>query len=278
MTIVESKEDLAIGVFDSGVGGISVLAQLICCLPKEKYVYYGDSKNAPYGVRSTEEVKELSFQVVNQLLKKGIKGLVVACNTATSGAIEDLRSKLNMPIVGMEPALKPAMALNKRGKIVVMATSVTLREKKFNRLIEALHNEEEVIKLPCPGLVEIIERTGGKGKEIQQYLKELYAPLNMKEIAAIVLGCTHYIFIKEEIAKLIEEPISIIDGNKGTANQLKRLLMEHQLLKKEEMNDFTEVVLMNSNHAGEINTLSKKLLEEQLSYLGWEGQLKYGNW
>ncbi|AKL94265.1 glutamate racemase MurI [Clostridium aceticum] len=275
---MKSKKNLSIGVFDSGVGGISVLAELICSLPKEKYIYYGDSKNAPYGVRPTAEVKELSFHVVNKLLEKGIKGLVVACNTATSGAIEDLRRKLDIPIVGMEPALKPAMALNKKGKIIVMATPVTLREKKFNRLIEELHNKEGVIKLPCPGLVEIIERTGGKGIEIQHYLKKIYASINMEEVTAIVLGCTHYIFIKEEITKLIDDTIHLIDGNKGTANQLKRLLIEHHLLREEQANGSTEVILMNSNDTSEMTILSKKLLEEQLNYLGWKGQLKYGIW
>lgn len=272
---MEPDRNLAIGVFDSGIGGISVLAELIAYLPTEKYVYYGDSKNAPYGIRSTEEVKELSFNVVNILLEEGIKGLVVACNTATSGVGEDLRNTLDIPIVGMEPALKPAVGLNKKGKIIVMATPVTLREKKFNKLVECFDGQAEIIKLPCPGLVEIIEKTGGKSQEVQRYLIELFSPFDMKEVAAIVLGCTHYIFIKEDIIKLAGNTVDLIDGNRGTAKQLKRLLQQHHLLNKEVNQQPTEVLLMNSDDSKETLILCKNLLEEQLDFLGWKGSLKY---
>ncbi|SDK15680.1 glutamate racemase [Natronincola ferrireducens] len=267
--------DLAIGVFDSGVGGISVLAELIHRLPKEKYIYYGDSKNAPYGMRTTEEVKALSLNVVEELLKIGIKGLVVACNTATSGVIEDLRKAIDIPIVGMEPALKPAVELNKAGKIIVMATPVTLREKKFNNLIQCFDNRNKIIKLPCPGLVEIIEKNGGRGEEIRQYLHNLFKEINIEEIDSIVLGCTHYIFIKEELNIMTGNRVQLIDGNRGTANQLKRLLTEENLLHMEKNQGYTEITMINSLNTEDIIDLSKKLLEEQLHYLGWQGRLKY---
>ncbi|SET67528.1 glutamate racemase [Natronincola peptidivorans] len=272
---MELDSNLAIGVFDSGVGGISVLAELIFTLPGEKYIYYGDSKNAPYGVRPTEEVKALSFDVTNKILEKGIKGLVVACNTATSGAIEDMRNTIDIPIVGMEPALKPAIALKNEGKIVVMATPVTLREKKFNDLIQCFHNKNEIIKLPCPGLVEIIERNGGKGETLQAYLEDLFTSIKNERIAAIVLGCTHYIFIKEEIIKALGKSVDLVDGNKGTANQLKRLLQKQNLLRKAKNQGSTEVMLINSNHTKEMLALCRRLLEEHLKQLGWQGEITY---
>ena len=272
--LMDFDNSQAIGVFDSGVGGISVLAQLIFTLPGERYIYYGDSLNAPYGLKSTEEVRELSFNVVEKLLKKRIKALVVACNTATSGAIKDLKTNLKMPVVGMEPALKPAIELNKAGKILVMATPVTLNGKKFNDLIETYHPTSEVVKLPCRGLVEIIEKTGGKGKEIEEYLDQLFAPFNENEVASIVLGCTHFAFIKEEIMRIVGNKVAIIDGNKGTARQLERLLQKHNLLNQEE-HKTTEVLIINSSKDNEIINLKKSLLEEGLKKLGWMGNIKY---
>lgn len=272
---MELSNSLPVGVFDSGIGGISVLAELITCLPFERYVYYGDSKNAPYGERPTKEVKELSLHVVRILLDQGIKGLVVACNTATSGAIEDLRSALKIPIVGMEPALKPAVELDKKGKILVMATPVTLREKKFNNLIESIHGNSEIIKLPCPGLAEIIEKTGGKGQEVLDYLEKLLSSFDIKEVVAIVLGCTHYIFIREEILRYVDDTVELVDGNRGTAEQLKRLLQKHDLQNNNRDHKTTEVLLMNSDDSKETLDLCKNLLEEQLKYLGWNGNLKY---
>ncbi|MCC5911182.1 MAG: glutamate racemase [Clostridiaceae bacterium] len=268
------EKDLAIGVFDSGVGGISVLAELVKSLPNEKFIYYGDSQNAPYGTRSTEEVKTLSFNVVDRLLEHGIKALVVACNTATSGAIEDLRQTFNIPIVGMEPALKPAVELNKKGIIIVMATPVTLREQKFNNLIKNFSNDVEVVKLPCPGLVEIIETKGGRGKEIQQYIKKAFSSIDMSKVSSIVLGCTHYIFIKEEIIDFIgDKDITLIDGNKGTANQLQRLLAQEKLLNPTESKGDTKVKMINSNNT--MMPLSKKLFQEHLETIDFKGNIVY---
>ncbi len=270
---IDSKSP--IGVFDSGVGGISVLAELITHLPNESYVYYGDSKNAPYGVRDTQEVQDLAFRVVDHLMAHRIKGLVVACNTATSGAIEDLRRALDIPIVGMEPALKPAVALSDKGKILVMATPVTLREEKFNRLIKSMNKKREIIKLPCPGLPEIVETTGGRGTEAKDYLENLFSNYNMQRVSAIVLGCTHYIFIKEKIANIVGGDVQIIDGNRGAAKQLKRLLKKHNIINQAEDKQYTEVLFLNSLNKDKALLLSRELLEEQLGYLNWKGNIRY---
>lgn len=228
-------KELPIGVFDSGFGGVSVLALASKMLPKERFIYYGDSAHAPYGTKSVTEVKELSLQVAHYLIDKGIKSLVVACNTATSVAIKELREKLSIPIIGMEPALKPAVQIGKLGKIVVMATPITLREDKFQRLLCKYQDQGDIYPLPCPGLVELIERGKITGKPIEDYLITLFSMLNKEEVATIVLGCTHYIFIKKEIEKLMGDVI-IVDGNCGTVKQLKRVLEDNNLLSEQPIN------------------------------------------
>lgn len=273
----EGLSNLPIGVFDSGVGGISVLADLVHQLPDEEYIYFGDSGNAPYGVRSKEEIKELSFNVVDYLLNFKIKALVVACNTATSVAIEELRNNLDIPVIGMEPALKPAIELNRHGKIVVMATPVTLREKKFNDLIEKFKHTTNVVKMPCPGLVEIIEEKGKHASEIEEYIKKVFLPYNLDEIGAIVLGCTHYVFIKDIIADIVGQNISIVDGNLGTARHVKHLLETNGTLMpiSEENCKQTKIKVINSSNDIEMVSLSKKLIEERLKDLEWCGTIKY---
>ncbi len=273
----EGLSNLPIGVFDSGVGGISVLADLVHQLPDEEYIYFGDSGNAPYGVKSKEEIKELSFNVVDYLLNFKIKALVVACNTATSVAIEELRSNLDIPVIGMEPALKPAIELNRYGKIVVMATPVTLREKKFNDLIEKFKHTTNVVKMPCPGLVEIIEKKGKYASEIEEYIKKVFLPYNLDEIGTIVLGCTHYVFIKNIIADIVGENISIVDGNLGTARHVKHLLENNGTLTpiSEENCKVTKIKVINSSNDIKMVSLSKKLIEERLKDLEWCGTIKY---
>lgn len=272
-----NSANLPIGIFDSGVGGISVLADLVYQLPDEEYIYIGDSGNAPYGVRTKEEVRDLSSNVVEYLLKRGIKALVVACNTATSVVIDDLRKDLNIPVIGMEPALKPAIELNLTGKIIVMATPVTLREKKFNDLIEKFKNTTNVIKMPCPGLVEIIEKKGKHATEIEDYIYKAFSDQNIAEIGVIVLGCTHYVFIKDVIANIVGNDIVILDGNLGTAKHTKHLLSLENNLKQSTGDKCieTKVEIINSSKDINMIELSKKLFEERLADLNLRGNIKY---
>ncbi|MCY6959180.1 glutamate racemase [Clostridium brassicae] len=220
-----------IGFFDSGVGGLSVLKKSIELLPNEDFIYLGDSKNAPYGVKSVEEVRKLSFQAVEFLLQYNVKAIVVACNTATSAAIEQLRKEYkNIPIIGIEPALKPAVELNKRGTIVIMATTMTLSEKKFNRLMNKYKDKANIVPLPCPGLVELIEKGVLQGSEVNQFLKDKFSILDKDEIASVVLGCTHYPFIKNELSNVLNKDVIIIDGSDGTSAQLKRQLKRNKMI------------------------------------------------
>lgn len=221
-----------IGFFDSGIGGITVLAKAIKLLPGERFIYFGDSANAPYGTKEPEDVVKLSISAANFLLGKGIKALVVACNTATSVAVEHLRNTINIPVIGMEPALKPAVEMNQTGMIVVMATPLTLKEKKFKLLMEKYSLKADIVTLPCPGLVELIEAGIWEGVEIHQYLSKIFSGLNSKEISSVVLGCTHYVFIKNEIEKFFDKKVQVIDGNEGTVKQLKRVLISAGLYKE----------------------------------------------
>lgn len=220
------EKDLPIGVFDSGFGGITVLAQLVNSLPNERFIYYADSAHAPYGAKSAEQIKQYSLEVVGNLMSHGIKALMVACNTATSVAINTLRTNLHMPVVGMEPALKPAIQVPGNGAVVVMATPVTLSESKFQALMGKFVGQKEIISLPCPGLVEIIEAGYTEGPYIANYLEDLYQCIDLNHVNAIVLGCTHYIYIRKELQTLVGERIRIIDGNLGASNRLRVLLQE----------------------------------------------------
>lgn len=248
-----------IGFFDSGVGGISVLKEAIKLLPNENYIYFGDSKNAPYGTKTVNEVKKLTFSAVDFLLTKNVKAVVIACNTATSAAIEDLRSFYNStPIIGIEPALKPAVELNRKGKIIIMATPMTLSEIKFNNLMSSFKDEADIEPLPCAGLAELIEHGLLEGEEVNLYLKNKLEPYLNKEISSVVLGCTHYPFIKKELSKILPKDVEIIDGSLGTAKQLKRQLVKSNLLNAQA--SLGKVEIFNSLEDKHIIDLSYKLL------------------
>ena len=218
-----------IGVFDSGVGGVSVLRDLVRLLPRERFIYYGDNKNAPYGTRSEEEIRALSLDVANWLLSRDVKAMLVACNTATSAAIQTLRERLSIPVVGMEPALKPAYELHADGKILVLATPATIRQAKFHRLYERYG--EHAVALPCPELVEFVESGRCEGDEIDAYLARRFADVQGEKLAAAVLGCTHFSFLKRAFAKAIPG-VPLIDGNEGTARRLEYLLRENGTLRE----------------------------------------------
>ncbi len=271
--MIKKQAELPIGVFDSGVGGISVLAELIHQLPNESYLYYGDSGNAPYGIKAPEAIKKRSLEIAETLIEKGIKTLVVACNTATSVAIEALRQQFDMPIIGMEPALKPAIESNGRGTIFVMATPVTLKENKFNRLIDQFDQQCDIIKLPCPGLVEIIESQGARTPLLESYLEKIFKEYNVASAESIVLGCTHYVFIQGAIRALLGNNVTLIDGNQGTVNQVERLLQQAKLL-QDTRTGTTRVTMYNSSRDQKLLSLSETLLKDRLTEFNFTGQLE----
>ena len=208
---------MSIAVFDSGVGGISVLKSLVEVMPNEDFIYYGDSANAPYGTKTLEQVRALTCEHAKELiLNQHAKGLVVACNTATS--------------VGIEPAVKPAMLFMENPRVLVMATPMTIREEKLKKLMDRYRHLGEIIPLPCPGLMNFVERGDLYGDDVRQYLEELLYSYSHGEIDAVVLGCTHYPFVRKMIQEVLGDRVRVFDGGNGTAREMKRRLAEKGLL------------------------------------------------
>ena len=219
------KSTQPIAVFDSGVGGISVLKELVKILPNENYIYFGDSKNAPYGMKTKEEVRRLTMDCAKELFDRGAKALVVACNTATSAAVRALREKYpNIPIVGIEPAVKPAVSIKEQPRVLVLATPMTIREEKFQNLMKRYTDQGEIIPLPCPGLMDYVERGDLHSNDFRKYLEELLYEYRTYKVDAAVLGCTHYPFAKELIQEILGKEVMIFDGGEGTAREMKRRL------------------------------------------------------
>lgn len=254
---MNTKNDY-IGLFDSGVGGISVLRHMLRLMPEERYLYMGDSANAPYGTKTKEQVRQLSFAVAEKLVARGIKALVVACNTATSAAINDLRSAYpDLIVVGIEPALKLAADRFPKGNLGVMATPMTLREEKFDLLLHRFDSQCRVSKIPAPGLVELIEQGRGNSAEAEILLRSLLRDY-IGNIDALVLGCTHYPFAAEAISRVLGEQVALLDGGDGTARETKRRLALAGLL-----NDGPgEILIENSSENPQIIELAYRLLNE----------------
>ena len=252
-----TKDDY-IAVFDSGVGGISVLRQLRKIMPEENYIYYGDSANAPYGSRPTEEVRQLTLAVAEKLTTEyPVKALVVACNTATAAAIKTLRKTYpDLIVVGIEPALKLAADNCPGGQLGVLATEVTLREEKFDALVHRVGESCTVHKIPAPGVVNLIEAGKNDSPEMMELLRKLLDPY-VGKLDALVLGCTHYPFVSRNIASIMGPRTKILHGGKGTAKETRRRLEQAGLLRSGE----GSVQIRNSAGDEEMIRLSHALLE-----------------
>lgn len=223
-----------IGIFDSGVGGISVLKTASLLLPQENYIYYGDNLNAPYGTKSEDEIKKLTLDACGFLYNKGVKAIVMACNTATSAAVIMMREAYNIPVISMEPAVKPALEGRNAGKVLVLATPATVSQARYLGLIERLGAHGEVISVGCGGLVELIEKGQTDKESIHSYLAKQLAFLTEQPIGAVVLGCTHYSFVESHIKSFIDNltrsDCPVFDGRHGTARQLQRVLKDGDML------------------------------------------------
>lgn len=219
-----------IAVFDSGVGGISVLKHIHALLPNEQLLYVADSKHAPYGNKTPQEIQSRCFEIADFLIAKDAKVLVVACNTATAAAIDALRTRYTLPIIGMEPAVKSAAAATKNGIIGVLATTGTLKSAQFAALLESYGRNVEVVTQACVGLVECIERGELNTANTRELIRQYCAPLLAEGADTIVLGCTHYPFVRDVIADIVGKEIILIDTGAAVAKQLKRQLEENDLL------------------------------------------------
>lgn len=251
--------NLPIGVFDSGVGGLSVLQCATKLLPNENFIYLGDFANAPYGNKQQEEIIDISQASARKLYDMNIKALLIACNTATSAAAHILRSSFDVPVVGLEPAIRPAANICEKNKsIVVLATPQTLRLKKFNTLLDNF--DCDIVPIACPGLSRLIEDAGPASSAIHEYLSEILSFVTADSISSIVIGCTHFSFVANEI-QAVTGGIRLFDGRHGAARQLKRVL-------KDNFSDSTgSVQLLSSidseDHAALMNRFfNYKLLKE----------------
>lgn len=261
------SKDLPIGVLDSGLGGISVLIEAVKILPKEDFIYFGDSKNTPYGTKSKEEIKSLTFRAVEILVQEGIKALVVACNTATGVAIRELREKYkDLIIIGIEPAIKPAATQFEGGKIVAIATPMTIKQEKFISLLSKYDKMAEIKAVGCPGLMEFVEEGEFKQETLDRYFDIYLRPNLWKDTDVIVLGCTHYSFLKKQLETYLSRlsPQTVLmDGSYGTSMELKRRLREWNLLKDVNTNAVQEkgkIRIMNSSSDEKYRILGEKLL------------------
>ena len=219
-----------IAVFDSGFGGLTVLRALRARLPQEDFFYFADTRFLPYGDRPEVFLRERGVLIAESLVRRGAKALVIACNTATAAAAEAIRAAIDLPIVALEPGVKPAVALSKRGVIGVMATTRTLASERFQRLVGNHANHLRVLAQPCPGWAEAIEAQGPESAEVAALLDAFVAPLAAAAADVVVLGCTHYPWVAEAIARRMPPGVTLLDTGEPVARQLERLLSATNLI------------------------------------------------
>lgn len=261
-----------IGVFDSGLGGISVVRQIVQDMPHERVLYFGDSANAPYGTKTPQEVRRLSFDIMERFMSQGVKAVVIACNTATSAAVNALRDYYDIPIIGMEPALKVACdrgdtaagdgtapARHMPQHVIVAATPLTLREHKFAALMDRFKANNMISPQPCPDLVEIVESGRLCDHDlVMRTLHRYFDGYDLPSIDSVVLGCTHFVFYRDYFRELLPSTTAIIDGNRGTVRHLGMVLESLGKLAPEEMDGGVEIA--NSDSGERIAALSRELL------------------
>ena len=250
-----------IGVFDSGVGGLSVLRWIRDELPNEDLLYIADSAYAPYGNRGTAFIEQRSIFLTRFLIQNGAKAVVVACNTATAASISILRSMFDLPIIGMEPGVKPALSATRTKKIGILATTETLRSTKFNQLIKRFCDNHDIVVHDCPGLVEQVEKADFRGIKTRELIENYMTVFLSKGVDTIVLGCTHYIFLKPLIRDVAGEDINIIDTGSAVAREVGRRLRDSGLQNPE--NRTGSEVFYVTNNKKETDKLIKRLWNRQ---------------
>jgi glutamate racemase len=252
-----------IGVFDSGVGGLSILDEALRQLPQHNYIYLADSAYAPYGEKSSEWIAARSLALCNYLASKGCDAIVVACNTATAEAIKQIRQVLSIPIIGVEPGIKPAAMQSQNNIVGVLATEATLKSDKFNALLNTLPNNCQFIKQSGAGLVPLIESGNADGEETLDLLAKHLEPIQDAGADTIVLGCTHYPFLRKAIRKLLGESITLIDTSDAVVRQLKRQLESFQ--KESDEKEFGSVLFLSSKNEKLLLSMAQDLMSADLS-------------
>lgn len=225
---------MKIAVFDSGIGGLSVLHVALQKLKNEDFLYFADKDHVPYGTKTKEEIIQYVDEAIQFMLTQDVKAIVVACNTATSAAIQEMRAKYSLPLIGMEPAVKKAADSYGDKRILVIATPMTVKGKKLHDLIAKVEKEHLVDLLALPKLVSFAEEEIFSGQEVLDYLKEEFRSLPLEEYSSIVLGCTHFNYFKDSLREVLPKGIHFLDGNEGTINKLIAELSTRNLLEEQE--------------------------------------------
>ncbi len=255
----------SVGIFDSGVGGLSVWKELIKLLPAEKFLYFSDSAFCPYGPKGQEEITKRAFKITDFFLGRGVKLIVVACNTATAASIEALREKYDIPFIGMEPAVKPAALHSRSGVIGVLATQGTFRGKLYNRTLERFASDIKVIERVGEGLVEMVESGERNSSHTEKLLRRYIEPMVAEKADHIVLGCTHYPFLEDLIKKIAGPEVSIVNPAPAVALHTQHILSERGLLRdadeQTESNIVNNTIFYSSGEYSVLKGLASSILE-----------------
>ena len=254
-----------IGVFDSGLGGLSIYKCLASMLPNEQLFYVADNAYAPYGCKSEEEINQRVAQVCRWLINQNVKAIVVACNTATASAIDHLREQYAIPIIGVEPAIKPAVATSKTQKIGILVTRATAYNERFRQLVARYKADSDVIIQPCPGLVDLIESGQHQSNECKQLLNNYVTPLVQSGVDTIVLGCTHYPFLANIIQEIVGEKVQLIETAKPVTEQLIRQLTNRHLLNRTDK--ITENQYFASSPNANLAMLASQLINQKIAQI-----------
>ena len=252
-----------IGVFDSGVGGLSILDEALRQLPQHNFIYLADSANVPYGEKSSDWIAARSLTLCNYLASNGCDAIVVACNTATAEAIKQIRETLPIPIIGVEPGIKPAAMQSQNNIVGVLATKATLKSDKFNSLLNTLPSDCQFIKQAGAGLVPLIESGNADSEETLELLAKHLEPIQDAGADTLVLGCTHYPFLRKSIRKLLGESITLIDTSDAVVRQLKRQL--EPLQNNSSAQGFGSVLFLSSKNAALLLSMAQDLMSADLT-------------
>jgi glutamate racemase len=264
-----------IGIFDSGLGGLSVAREIRRLLPSEQLLYAADSRFCPYGVRSSEEIRWRSQLIAESLIERGAKLLVIACNTATAVALEELRSRFRVPVVGLEPAVKPAVGQSRNGRIAVLATSRTAESARLLSLIARYGGDTRIHVVPAPGLVELVEGGETTGPEIESFLRPMIEPLVDAGVDTIVLGCTHYPFVGSAIRSICGAGVSLIDSGSAIARRTRDLLTLHDLASQQP--SWGRLRILTTGETERVAEVASRLLAEHVEaeWLDLAGGMSY---
>ncbi len=254
---------VTIGVFDSGVGGLSILDEALQQLPHHNYIYFADSANAPYGDKPPQWIAERSLQICRYLVEQDCSAIVVACNTATAEAIATIRSTLDIPIIGVEPGIKPAAMQSQNGIVGVLATEATLNSDKFNALLATLPEHCQFIKQAGAGLVPLIEAGLIETPEMQALLRSHLKPIQDHGADTLVLGCTHYPFLKKMIRAVVGDSMTLIDTSDAVVRQLLRQMHQQGLIVGSKHSP--KLSLLSTANADTLEAMAERLLHRDLS-------------